>query len=192
MNIGGMHVIPRPTYALSRTLDPPGTMRTWLATLIAFTGYVSLSKNGCRTRSTDMSTSLPMRNPSRIPFFTHAFVRQPVFDAASGSAARTSPRFSAALNASNRRRCSSVYCAGGESNSCSISDGSIGFLDQPERLEDSLDPSHGAGARRHHGKPPDRLQQSHLRHRRLHGDRIGFHEVDFHQRKIPRVNLSRG
>jgi len=56
---------------------------------------------------TDISTVAPMRNPSKIPFFTQAFALHPLFVDASGSAARTSPQFSAALNASNSRKCSS-------------------------------------------------------------------------------------
>ena len=44
--------------------------------------------NGWRARSMDMSMTAPMRKPSRIPFFTQALTRQPVGEAASGSAAR--------------------------------------------------------------------------------------------------------
>src|ERR1700733_12423361 len=96
-NIGGIQVTPLAMKQPSRMLDPPGTMRTPLAALTLRTGYVDLSKNGCRVASTDISTTAPMRNPSRIPFFTQPFTRQPTGDAPSGSAARTEPSFSASL-----------------------------------------------------------------------------------------------
>src|SRR6266478_8373989 len=102
----------------------------------------------------DISTALPMRKPSKIPFFTQALTRQPVSDAGSGSAARTSPRFRAPLKDSKVRRCSSVYCGGGKSNSCSISDGSIGFLDEAERFQNGMNAPQGTCARRHQGKAP--------------------------------------
>ncbi len=79
-------------------LDPPGTMRTPSSTVNWRTGYVALSKYGCRERSIDISTIVPMRSPSRIPFLTHGVTRQPFLADASGCAARTSPRFSFCLN----------------------------------------------------------------------------------------------
>src|SRR5262249_3430501 len=97
-NIGGIHTTPRPRYAPSRTLDPPGTTRTPSAIETLRTGYVDLSKNGCRLGSIDISTTAPMRKPNRIPCFTHPFTRQPVAVELSGSAARISPRFNAILN----------------------------------------------------------------------------------------------
>ena len=36
-----------------------------------------MSKNGCRERSIDISTIVPMRNPRRIPFFTHGVTCMP-------------------------------------------------------------------------------------------------------------------
>jgi hypothetical protein len=48
-----------------------------------------------------MSMMTPIRKPSRIPFFTQALVRQPPCELVSGSAERTSPRFSASLNSQN-------------------------------------------------------------------------------------------
>ena len=108
MYMGGMHVTLLPMKQPSRMLEPPGTMRTPLAAVKCFTGHVALSKNGCRAASTDMSTIPPMRNPSRIPFFTHGLTRQPVFEDESGSAARTAPVFSASLRRANSAKCSSV------------------------------------------------------------------------------------
>src|SRR5712692_1159578 len=74
-------------------LDPPGTIRTPLAAVKDLTGKVALSKKGCRTGSTDMSTTAPIRNPSRIPFLTQPFTRQPLLADVSGSAARARPAF---------------------------------------------------------------------------------------------------
>src|SRR3972149_4069017 len=61
-----------------------------------------------------------MRKPSRIPFFTQPLTRQPDGADASGSAARTTPEFSAAMNCSNRRAWSSPYLPGGLSKANSI------------------------------------------------------------------------
>src|SRR5580765_8566217 len=68
-----------------------------------------------------MSMLTPMRNPSRMPFFTQALTRQPVGLAASGSAARNSPRSIAARKLSKSARWAAVYAAGLLSKSCSIS-----------------------------------------------------------------------
>ena len=102
MNIGGMQVTPLPMKQPSRMLDPPGTMRTPLASVKSLHRIGGLvEKRLPRRRRTDMSTMAPMRNPSRMPFFTQPFTRQPPGDAASGSAARTVPAFSASLNSWN-------------------------------------------------------------------------------------------
>ena len=78
-------------------------MRTPLSAVSCFTGQVDLSKNGWRAGSMDMSTTAPMRNPSRMPFFTQAFTRQPLCADASGSAARIAPAFSACFEALEQR-----------------------------------------------------------------------------------------
>src|SRR5689334_539244 len=85
-------------------LDPPGTMRISSASVVGLTGYVSLSKNR-RLGCADMSARAPMRNPRRIPRFTHALTHQ----APSGvrSAARMSPRARAVRNSANRARSAS-------------------------------------------------------------------------------------
>ena len=83
-------------------------MRTPLSGVSRFTGHVALSNIGCRTGSIDMSTIAPMRNPSRMPFFTQVFTRQPLRADASGSAERIAPSFSACLNRSKSAKCSSV------------------------------------------------------------------------------------
>src|SRR5579885_943679 len=87
MYMGGMQVTPLPTKQPSRMLDPPGTMRTPESMEKFFSGYVDLSKKSCCAPSEHISTMYPMRKPSRIPFLTHAFTRQPVLEDASGSAA---------------------------------------------------------------------------------------------------------
>src|ERR1017187_7104702 len=56
-------------------LDPPGTMRTPLWGVNCFTGKVELSKKGWRVASIDISTTPPMRKPSRMPFLTQPFTR---------------------------------------------------------------------------------------------------------------------
>src|SRR5688572_27321802 len=66
-------------------------MRTPLDGSSAFSGSVSLSKNGQRPRATPMSTTSPNRKPRRMPCFTQTLTRQPVGDAESGSADRTRP-----------------------------------------------------------------------------------------------------
>src|SRR5580692_4900795 len=116
-------------------LDPPGTIRTPEVAVKLFTGYVALSKNGCLAASMDISTVAPIRKPSKMPFLTQAFTRQPVFADESGSAARISPEFKASLKHWKRSRCCCVYSAGFFSNSCSISAFSINLLHQAERFE---------------------------------------------------------
>ena len=48
-----------------------------------------LSRNGKPPGRRQRLDGSPIRNPSRMPFFTQAFTRQPVGEPASGSAART-------------------------------------------------------------------------------------------------------
>src|ERR1700733_10473023 len=201
--MGGIHTTPRPMKLPSRMLEPPGTMRMPSPTPNARSGYVDLSMKRCcvtpvtapsadslADRSADMSTIEPMRKPSKIPFFTQPFTRHPVFAAGSGSAARTSPRFSASLNSPNRRKCSSLYCAGGSSNSRSICDGSMHSLGESQRSEHVAHPRQVFRLRRHQWQPPARSEQAHFRHRRLHRDRVRLHEVDLHQRMESPVNLA--
>src|SRR4051794_6059128 len=99
MYMGGMQVTPRPTKQPSRMLEPPGTIRTPSLPSNCFTGYAALSNHGCLAVSMDQSTTIDIRNPRRIPFFTQGLTRQPVRADESGSAARISPEFSFCLNA---------------------------------------------------------------------------------------------
>ena len=107
MYMGGMHVTPLPMKQPSRMLDPPGTMRTPSPRVRrAAPGKSTCRTSGWRTGSIDISTIEPMRKPSRMPFLTQAFTRQPVFEEASGSAERIAPAFRASLNRSKRPKVS--------------------------------------------------------------------------------------
>src|ERR1039458_4306191 len=68
-----------------------------------------------------MSTLMPMRKPTRMPFLTQALTRQPVAVAGSGSAARMRPAVSAMRKAAKTPLSSGVYSAGLLSKSRSIS-----------------------------------------------------------------------
>ena len=59
-------------------LDPPGTMRTPLCAVKLLHRVGGLIEERLARGSTDISTMPPMRKPSRMPFFTQAFTRQPV------------------------------------------------------------------------------------------------------------------
>src|ERR1700683_3095492 len=133
-----------------------------------------------------MSTTAPMRNPSRMPFLTQPFTRQPLFAPVSGSAARTVPAFSAALNSWNRRKWSSVYVSGFSSKSLSISSRNAHspVRNEAKRLEHFFDPGEILGLGRAHGKAVKRLEESHESHGGLYGDGIRFDEIDFHERQI--------
>src|SRR5438045_3127234 len=99
--IGGMHTTPGARYAPSRTLEPPGTMRTPSATVVGRTGYVSLSKKR-KLACADISASAPIRKPARMPRLTQGLTLHT--PDGSRSAARTSPRLSACLNDSKTSR----------------------------------------------------------------------------------------
>jgi len=105
---GGIITTPRARYAPERTELPPGTIRTPSSVVKLRAGYVALSMNDSVPPFV-MLTSAPMRKPSRIPRFTHAFTRHPVGESASGSAARRMPS-SIPLRSSTK-----AYCARGSS-----------------------------------------------------------------------------
>ena len=156
--------------------------------------------NGWRARSTDMSTTAPMRNPSRIPFFTHALTRQPVGEAASGSAARTSPRLTAALN-SRKSRKMLLRCIEPEARqtiaqfavaACTLSSDARQVLVRMQLSRAIERFQHGANARfdfplsAQRAANANRFEQAHLRHRRLHRDR------DSTRRSLPPSADARG
>src|SRR5262245_49569047 len=128
-----------------------------------------------------MSTIPPKRKPSRMPFFTQAFRRQPVGKAGSASAARIWPAFSAALNRAKSSKCCSVYFSGLLSKRLSISackSRTSRGLQQPDGLEHLLDFLEALGFRRAHGETVDGVEEAHQAHRGFHRDWIGFDEVD--------------
>src|ERR1019366_3890274 len=161
-----------PRYAPSRTLLPPGTMRMPFSGPMRCMGYVFLSRK--LSAPTDMSTLMPMRKPTRMPFLTQALTRQPVAVAASGSAARIRPSVSAMRKAAKTPLSSGVYSAGLLSKSRSIS--ACMVYQESRGFEHGLDFGQAGLAGRHHGKPPDGLQQAHQRHRGFHRNGVGLHE----------------
>src|SRR5215510_1481625 len=135
---------------------------------------------------------VPMRNPSRIPFFTQGFTRQPVRERSSGSAERTAPLFSASLNCSKTMRCSSEYPSGGWSNSASMRDangsGNGGPLSELQRFQYSLNALEILPFGSNHGQAPHRIEHAHQSERGLHRDWVGLDKIDFHQRQIAAVD----
>src|SRR5271154_3898336 len=132
----------------------------------------------------DMSVTAPMRNPSRMPFFTQALTRQPDGDFSSGSAARTSPAFRASLNDWNSARCRGRYLAGGWSKicsmSCSICCCSMHLPHESDGFENVPDFFQVFDFRRHERETPDGLEQAHFGHGGFGGAGIGFDEIHFH------------
>src|SRR5712692_5721975 len=72
-----------------------------------------------------------------------------------------------------------------------MSAGSMDCSDKSQRFELSADFGQVLRLGRHQGQPPDRLQQSHQRHRGLNRNGIRFHEIDFHQREILPLQVAR-
>src|SRR6266576_1255789 len=105
MNMGGMQMTEGATYEPTRTDDPPGTTRTRSATENLRAGKVSLSTND--SAASPISVNSPMRNPNKMPCFTHAFTTQwlPCF-----SAARTLPCVRASRNSRKISR-TSGFCS---------------------------------------------------------------------------------
>src|SRR6185436_1137733 len=197
--IGGMHITPRPRKAPSRTAEPPGTRRmpAWTPARKRRTGSVSLSKNWT-SRSTwvsDMSTVSPNLKPSRMPCLTHAFTRQPVGAEGSGDAARTSPADSASRSRVKTARALVRSAAVPAATSASTSAWRVNGsgrrrsasyqrrLDEAEFVEHACDLLLRVLARRAHRQAVALLDEAHRRHRRLHRHRVGFDEVDLHQRQ---------
>src|SRR5215813_1688203 len=131
---------------------------------------------------------VPMRNPSRMPFFTQGFTRQPVRERSSGSAARTVPLFRASLNCSKTMRCSSEYPSGGWSNSPSMRDanggGNGGPLSELERFQYGLDALEILPFGSDERQAPYGIEHAHQSERGLHWDWVGLDKIDFHQRQI--------
>src|SRR5271156_2931856 len=132
----------------------------------------------------DMSVITPMRNPRRMPFFTQALTRQPDDDCSSGSAARTSPAFSASLKDWNSAKCRGRYLAGGWSKicsmSCSICCCSMHLPHEADGFEYVADFFEIVDSWRHEWEPPHWLEQAHFGHGGFGGAGIGFDEIHFH------------
>src|ERR1039458_1089289 len=104
-----------------------------------------------------MSTLMPMRKPTRMPFLTQALTRQPVAVAGSGSAARLLPSAGAVRNAPKTPLSSGVSSAGLLSKSRSIS--ACMVYQETRGFEHGLDFGQAGLAGRDHGKPPDRSEE---------------------------------
>src|SRR5437016_5162885 len=175
--IGGMQTTPGATYAPSRMLDPPGTMRTPSASVVGRTGYVSLSKN-LRVGCADMSVRTPMRNPTRIPCLTHALTHH--VPSRPRSAARISPRVSAARNSANSARSGGPQCSPFWEASASMRSRSDmrGTQRQSQRSQDHAQAGPGLLLHRDEREPESLFQESHQRERGLDGSGVRFDEVD--------------
>src|SRR5205085_7329302 len=187
--IGGIHTTPGARYAPSRTDDPPGTMRTPSATVVGRTGYVSLSKKR-KEACADMSASAPMRKPARMPRLTQELTRHtPPW---SRSAARTSPRLSAALNAPKTSRSVGVNSPpfANSPSTCSRSD--MRRLLQQARVCEHR--AHALARPRLHGHKRQAevlFEETHQGQRRLHGAGARLDEVHVHQGQQAVMKLAR-
>ena len=92
-NIGGMQTTPGATYTPRRIVEPPGTILTPCSRPKRCGGMVSLSTNENASPPGDKSASLPKRNATRIPRFTHGTARQ--VPSSPRTAERTAPDSSA-------------------------------------------------------------------------------------------------
>src|ERR1035437_7642657 len=135
-----------------------------------------------------MSILTPMRNRSRMPFFTHGLTRQPVAAAGSGSAARMLPAVRAARNCVNSSRSAAVSAAGLWSKRFSILARNGSPSEQPGGLQHAFDFTQVVLAGWHHGEAPYGFQQTHQRHRGFHRNGVGLHEVDIHEGEEFRLN----
>src|SRR5260370_38840711 len=179
-----MQITPGARYAPSRTLEPPGTMRTRSSSVVGRTGEVSLSKKrsvGCA----DMSTSAPMRNPKRMPRLTHGLTRQ----VAGGrrSAARIVPRARASRNSAKRARSAALYSRASAPASASIASRSDmrGGARQAQLVQHGPQPGAGLLLHGDERQPKVLLEHTHDRESGLHGTGVRFDEVGFHERQQP-------
>src|SRR3989442_15201080 len=150
-------------------------MRTRAAGVVGGTGWVSLSKKR-NVPSTDRSARAPILKPSRMPCFTQALARHS--PAALRSAARISPRVSAARNSANVARSASVKLGRAAPASASMRSRSdmAGLSNEPPTLQALPQPRPGLLLHRHERQPVGLLEQSLQRHSGLHGTGIRFDE----------------
>src|SRR5215207_4178836 len=187
--IGGMQTTPAARYAPSLTEEPPGTMRTPSMMVVGRTGYVSLSKKRSESCAL-MSESAPMRNPARMPLLTHELTRQR--PSSPRSAARTSPRLSACLNASKTSRSDEVNPPPFAYNCSTCSRSDMRRLLQQAESAQHL--AHAAPRLLRHGHERQAqilFEQAHQGHRRLDGAGARLDEVHVHQGEPAVVQLAR-
>src|SRR3989454_5209772 len=144
-------------------------MRTRSASVVGRTGKVSLSKKR-NVPSTERSARAPIWKPSRMPCFTQALVRHS--PAALRSAARISPRVSAARNSANVARSASVKLGRAAPPPASASMRSrsdmAGVFKEPQLLEQPAQPGPGLFLNRTNGQAEGLLLHHLQRHRGLH------------------------
>src|SRR5215212_6833638 len=174
-----MQTTPGARYAPSRTLEPPGTMRTPSITVVGRTGYVSLSKKR-RVGWADMSASAPMRKPASMPRLTHELTRHSPDSAR--SAARTSPRLSACLNDSKTSLSVELNSPDFPNNSSTCSRRDMRRLLQQSQLTYHFAHARARLLRDGHERQAQVLfEQAHQGQRGLHGAGARLYEVHVHQ-----------
>src|SRR5919107_1075304 len=153
-----MQTTPAARYAPSRTLEPPGTMRTPSMMVVGRT---------------------PSRKPTRMPLLTHELTRHT--PSSSRSAARTSPRLSACLNASKTSRSVELNSPPFENNSstCSRSD-MRPALRQPQLFEHFAHALPRLLRHRHERQPQILFEHAHQGQRGLDGAGTRLDEVHVH------------
>src|SRR3989454_8284288 len=157
-------------------------MRTRSASVVGRTGKVSLSKKR-NVPSTDRSARAPILKPSRMPCFTQALARHS--PAALRSAARISPRVSAARNSANVARSASVKLGRAVAASASMRSRSdmAGLSKEPQLLEQLAQPRPGLLLHRNERQPVGLLEQALQRHGGLDGAGVRLDEVRLHERQ---------
>src|ERR1044072_5546105 len=184
-----MQTTPVARYAPSRTLEPPGTMRTPSMMFVGRTGYVSLSKKRSEACAL-MSESTPIRKPTRMPLLTQELTRQR--PSSPRSAARTSPRLSACLNDSKTSRSVEVNPPLFAYNSSTCSRSDMRRLLQHAKLAQHLAYARTRLLGHGHERQAQVLfEQSHQSHRGLYWAGARLDEVHIHQREPAVVQLAR-
>ena len=136
-----------------------------------------------------------MRKPSRMPFFTQAFTRQPVVADGVRLGGADLARVQRSLEMRRTgAKCSSVYVGRlvveqAFDLSLQRARSSAAVRRRRARFRSSPDSS---ALGRHQRQAPDRLEQAHQRHRGLHRNRVRFDEVDVHQRQVLALDRARG
>ena len=202
MYIGGMQMTPRPTYAPSRIVDPPGTTRTPARdrerlqrqrVLVEERPPPVIGRHVGERRRRGTRAGCPASptcsRASRSATPGPAPPREPCRP--------TAPR--AVRRSSARASCLGALGAGGDQRLDARPAGRRSPLTRapppaagPSSFSTALDLRRRvSGRRRHHRQPVRLLDQPHHREARLHGDRVRFDEVDGHQRAAAARGCSR-